>query len=171
MSTPFEIHITGDSSILYHADKLGIKTISVKLLAPDMSEMVIEDMTSYVLKSNKYEHVLEMVLNTVLKLTQAGVHISRVKIECPYLQEYIPQSIYLESHWQIEGIPTDRQFPISQNIRKLNKYMATDRTYHRDNYVAFKEKYKDVVTELCLFDTNIGGDLAWFEAYGMSIKN
>jgi hypothetical protein len=167
MAIPFEVHITGDSSILKHACSLGIKTIEVDLLRPNLSKMRTEYMTSYIFSRELYSTALESVFNTTLSLTKLGVDVERVKIECPYINEYIKQSLYLESHWDINGIPTDKTFPLSKNRNKHNRYLATDRTYDSSKYEDFKEKYKMVVTELCLFDSNLVEDFDWFKEYGL----
>lgn len=156
----FEIHITGDKSILERGEDVGMKTITINLLKPDRSYLRTEYMTSHVARHENYSECKRAIDKAVSKLKESGVKILRVKIESPYYGHYRDQSLYLESHFEAKN----DQFPISQNVRKTT-FLATDRVYNHDEYDNFLEEYKDVDVELCLFDTDIEEDKDWFDLY------
>ena len=154
----FEIHITGDASILEAAKP--IKTISVQLLTPKGEIIRTEYMTSLVMKAENYEACKIKVDEIAASLAASGVQISRVKIECPFYKHYADRAIYIESHF----VTQDFKFPVSRNARK-DSLLATDRTYIRAEFESFKERYKGVEVELCLYDTWVDEDLDWFKLY------
>lgn len=157
----FEIHITGDKSILKNGNDLGIKTISIDLLQPDRNFHRTEYMTSHVHKCENFEICRKYVDDTVDKLRKAKTNIIRVKIECPYYEHYVNDSIYIESHFE----DRNGRFPISKNQNK-DFYLATDREYNRELYKNFTERYNGEIVELCLFDSFVEEDLDWFSLYG-----
>lgn len=156
----FEIHITGDKQILAAGEKLGVKTIAVDLVKPDRSYFRTEYMTSIVYKCENYKACLWYVDQLLYSLRYMGVKVCRAKIECPWYDHYVGQSLYLESHFDA----TDNTFPLSRNQRKTT-FLATDRTYDHTAYKAFMERWKDAVKELCLFDSNVAEDADWFNLY------
>jgi hypothetical protein len=153
----FEIHITGEEAILEAANKLGVKNITIDLLAPDRKHHRTEYMTSDVKRFANYDSCKEYVDKLVKQL---GVHIIRVKIESPYYAHYKDQSCYIESHFDTEN----NEYPISRNQNKTT-CLSTDRCYEKDSYDAFREKYEGKVVELCLFDSYVEEDFDWFAFY------
>lgn len=152
----FEIHITGTDSIIDMAKKIPIKTIIIDLLKPDKSYHRTEYMTSQVHKAENYQACKDYVDSIVPRLGE----LSRIKIECPYYKHYVNQSVYIESHFNAVG----SEYPISKNKNK-DSFLATDREYKIKNYGFFHRNYKDVVVELCLYDTNVEEDKDWFDLY------
>lgn len=150
----FEIHITADKSILNN--ELGLKSIAIDLLKPDGTTLRTEYMTSQVARFSNYILCKEYV-DDIVRLIP---NVIRVKIECPYYNHYIDQSCYVESHF----LSDDFKFPTSRNQRKT-ELLATDRTYDKSEYQMFTEKYKDVIIELCLFDSYHTEDKDWFNYY------
>jgi hypothetical protein len=53
---------------------------------------------------------------------------------------------------------------MSRNKNKAT-ILATDREYKIENYEFFRRRYKDVVVELCLYDSHIKEDQDWFNLY------
>ncbi len=153
----FEIHITGQPSIIKELDSLGIKSIIVELLWPDHSLLRTEYMSSFVEKFHTYEDCKVYVDALVLRLKSP---IIRVKIESPYYEDYAQQSLYMESHFT----PFNNVYPISRN-KKSGKLMATDRTYIKSDYAWFLKKWKNEDVELCLFDSFVQEDRDWFNLY------
>src|SRR5689334_14136900 len=99
MIETFEIHITGDKSILQAAKPL--KTIEVQLLRPDKSILRTEYMTSHMQHmASGYKGCKQYVDDIVGYLKEIGVNIVRVKIESPYYEHYVAQSLYIESHFE-----------------------------------------------------------------------
>lgn len=156
----FEVHITGDNTIIENASKLNIKTIVVNLLRPTKEFFRSEAMTSFVVKFETFELCKKHVDQIVDKLKKMGTIIYREKIESPLYEHYTERSLYMESHFTA----INDQYPISQNARKTT-YLATDRVYDKNQYSAFAEKYKDKELELCLHDTNPTEDSDWFNLY------
>lgn len=156
----FEIHITGDESIIEVSKTLDLKTIEVWLLHPNKSRFRKECMTSIVKKFENYDSCKEWVDGLELQLRHKGVSIFRVKIESPYYNHYEAQSCYIESHFDASS----SLFPISQNARKTT-FLATDRRYCHDLYQDFLNQYKNTVVELCLYDSDVEEDRDWFNLY------
>lgn len=156
----FEIHITGDKSIVDTCKDLNLKTIEVDLLYPNKSVLRREYMTSIVQKFKDYESCRFYVDSTVITLMNAGVHVVRTKIECPFYKHYVEQSLYIESHFESKN----NLYPISKNAKK-DSYLATDRRYNKACYSDFCNLYQNCVVELCLYDPYIEEDADWFELY------
>lgn len=153
----FEVHITGDESIVTVAP---VKTIAVDLLLPDQSHLRTEYMTSQVYKFPSYQECKQHVDLLVSQLIALGVQIKRVKIESPIYDHYIKDSLYIESHFPA----TDWDYPVSRNLRKTAK-LATDRDYNQDKYKEFQEKHAGRELELCLYDKSLQEDLDWLSVY------
>lgn len=168
---PFEIHITADKSIHETARQIGFKTISVDLLAPDLSLLRTEHMTSHVQKFESYIECCQFVIKSSEKLHEAGSKLVRIKIECPsYVHTLEETSIYIESHWHTAmhtpSFPKDIKHPISRSQHKPN-LLSTARTYDKSKYAEWKNKSwgtKQIV-ELCLFDSFVEEDFDWFKLY------
>ena len=156
----FEVHITGDESIIASATSLGVKTISVDLLKPDQTSLRTEHMTSQVYKFPTYLECKQHVDKLVEQLTGLGVSIQRVKIESPIYDHYIKDSLYVESHFPA----TDWSYPVSRNVRKT-ELLATDREYNQAGYDSFRELHKGRDLELCLYDNNPQEDMDWLMIY------
>lgn len=156
----FEIHITGDESILKAAHP--IKTIAVDLVRPDLSVLRTEYMTSHVSRHSSYDMCRAYVDDIVAAMKEKGVQIVRVKIECPYYEHYRDQSLYMESHFLATGY--DGGYPMSRNKRKAD-FLATDREYDKAQYDEFREWWKNEDVELCLYDTFVEEDKDWFDLY------
>jgi hypothetical protein len=156
----FEVHITGDKSILTNAPLLSLRTIAVALLTPNETIHRIEYMTSDVLKYKNFEECKKAVLHFAQSLKKFDTEILRVKIESPYYPHYADNSLYIESHFN----SVDNKFPLSQNLLK-NFKLATHREYRKDRYEDFIDKYNGEVVELCLYDTFVDEDLDWFSLY------
>lgn len=154
----FEIHITGGQDIITLAKKLSLKTIVIELLNPDKSRFRTEYMTSHVAKFDNYQTCKDYVDDAAQKLGS----VVRTKIESPYYKHYVNQSVYIESHFDA----IDSKYPISKNQNK-DSLLATDREYRKENYEDFRRRYKGVVVELCLFDSNVNEDLDWFKLYAI----
>lgn len=153
----FEIHITGSQSINAELDRLGIKNIIIDLLTPNKEVLRTEYMSSFISKHNDLAECQRHVISILDQLTS---EIIRVKIESPYYEHYKDKSLYVESHFK----PFNELYPISRNA-KSNKELGTDRTYDKNEYEAFIEKWKDEDVEMCLVDTFIEEDKDWFELY------
>ena len=156
----FEIHITGDESIITVAKDLKIKTIVVDLLTPKRESLRHEYMTSLVYKAESYPICKTYVDDLVDQLESHGVQIKRVKIESPIYDHYIKDSLYIESHFPA----TDWQYPVSRNIKKQFK-LATDREYDVNQYHSFMNLHEGKEFELCLYDTNTHEDMDWITSY------
>lgn len=160
----FEIHMTADSRIL---DVTELKTITVDLLKPDFSLLRTEYMTSHIYKCESYQKCKEYVDNLTTELIDLGLNIIRVKIECPYYQEYKDQSLYFEVHYETY----ENKYPLSKN-RNKSTYLCTAREYDKTKYNNLIEKHynkekpqKEWTMELCLYDTYIEEDKDWFDLY------
>ncbi len=162
MNIPFEIHITGDSTINEALDKLGIKNIIIELLKPNGCLLRTEYMSSFVV-SLQYSEIHEYVLDIVSKLTECNI--VRVKIESPPITHLFPMSLYVESHF----IPKGNNYPLSRNTRS-GKILGTDREYSKSKYLEFLDKWKDEDCELCIFDTFKEEDYDWFNLYNFPIR-
>jgi hypothetical protein len=159
MIETFEIHITGDKSILTVAKP--IKTIEVNLLKPDRSILRTEYMTSHVQHmASGFAGCKEYVNDIVKCLEFQGVNIVRVKIESPFYKHYVEQSLYIESHFEDDHF----KLPTSQNPRHTMP-VVTAREYEQRWFEPFMEHYLPSVIELCLFDTNVDEDKDWFDLY------
>lgn len=158
----FEIHITGDESILEKANSLNLKTISINLLKPNKEVLRTEHMTSIIAKFENKDVCLGYVKDIANELANMGVKIIRVKVETPYYEHYVKDSLYMESHF----VDDSMKLPTSQNVKKT-KLLATDRTYDQNNYKKFKNLYtKDgYELELCIFDSYVEEDVDWFNLY------
>jgi hypothetical protein len=159
----FEVHITGDNSIHDIGQILCQKTIGIDLLRADKSVLREEHMTSLIYKyeqPNSYDICLRLVGQLAAIYVKNGVYVQRIKIECPYYQHYVDQSLYMESHFESD----DFELPTSRNQRKTT-FLATDRTYDKSEYQEFAEKYKGKELELCLYDTFVKEDKDWFDEY------
>jgi hypothetical protein len=157
----FEVHITGNESILNSAKSLGVKTISVDLLHPDGSRLRTEHMTSQIYRFANYQDCKKYVDELVGQLV--GVEIHRVKIESPCYEHYMDESLYVESHFPA----TDWSYPVSRNVRKEDR-LATDREYKEGaepGYYGFRERHAGRDLELCLYDSNPQEDLDWLQLY------
>lgn len=164
----FEVHITGDKKILETAKKLNIKTIVIDLVKPDKSYFRTEYMTSHTCRFNTYGECKNWVDNVVNQLVAAGVHILRVKIECPFYPQYIDQSLYFEVHYDA----VNNVYPLSRNQGK-DAFLCTAREYDRGKYDLLRQRHvkqvPEMVMELCLYDTNVEEDKDWFDLYENSI--
>lgn len=163
MIETFEIHITGDELILKAAKPL--KTIQVNLLKPDKSLLRTEYMTSHVQHmASGYEGCKKYVDDIVDYLeNQQGLNLIRVKIVSPYYRHYVPQSLYIESHFESDAF----HLPTSQNPKHAMP-VATAREYDKKYYEDFVEHYKKTIpatVELCLYDTDVNEDKDWFDLY------
>lgn len=158
----FEVHITGDESIIENAVKLGnLKTITVDLLRPDRSVLRTEYMTALVTKCDQYQTCHDQTMKLVEDFKNLGTKIIRVKIECPPYQHYFNSSLYMESHFKmIDDLTFIPFFPTSRNQKK-NKLLGTDRTYDKADYKRFSDTHQDNELELCLYDSFIDEDLDW----------
>lgn len=149
----FEIHITGEKSIMNELRLLGLKGIVIDLLKPDETVLRTEYMSSIAMKFDTFGECVNWVQNLVAILEKAVVKIIRVKIESPYYEEYVPLSLYIESHWTPNLSPlTNYGFPISRN-QGSRKLMATSREYNKDKFKEFVDKSRNTVVELCLLDS------------------
>ena len=155
----FEIHITGDESILKNGMQLGVKTIAVDLLKPDKSILRSEYMTSHIAKFNNFQDCVKFVDGLSHQLEQMGTKIIRKKIECPPYQHYLNSSLYMESHFKL-SLDATPNFPISRNQNK-DYLLGTDRTYDKSDYKRFHDAHQDDELELCLYDSFIDEDLDW----------
>ena len=153
----FEIHITGSKGINEQLDRLGIKNIIIDLLKPNYRVLRTEFMSSFISKHTNFEECKKYVDSILANLS---CEIIRVKIESPYYEHYKDQSLYLESHFR----PFNLEYPISRNIKSF-KDLATDRTYEKSQYEAFKKKWKRADVEMCLYDTFVEEDKDWFDLY------
>ena len=156
----FEVHITGSENIHQIAKGLGLKTIAIDLLQPDMNVLRVEHMTSHIYRFENFERCGEEVIKIVNQMRDSGVVIHRVKVESPDYQHYRTHSLYMESHFEAEGL----FFPLSRTHGK-EKLLATDRTYDQSRYDDFVKINKGRDLELCLWDTCVEEDLDWFECY------
>ena len=144
MIESFEIHITGDESIIVAAEQLGVKAITIELLKPDYSFFRMEYMTSQVMKFNNFQECKSRVDDLVDSLIKKGVSIKRVKIESPILEHYKNIALYLETHFPTPPacfLTEDAKLPISRNTKKKT-FLSTDRIYTKDKWDAFVEFYK-----------------------------
>lgn len=170
----FEIHITGDEKILNIGNELGLKTITIDLLKPNRSYHRTEYMTSQVHHAENYFECKAYVDDIVDKLVDKGVEIKRVKIECPYYKHYDYQSLYLELHYRA-GCNT---YPLSHTRGKdEDTYLCTVRTYDKGEYTTLLWNHtrgvvskRDLVIELCLYDTDVNEDKDWFDLYEQGIR-
>ena len=161
---PYEIHITGENTIISELNNLGVKNIIVQLLKPDGELLRTEYMSSHVIKRATYAEVLEFIDDLTSKLESK---IIRVKIECPPYKDLFEHSLYIESHFKPKRL-WGNIYPVSRNS-KSGKLMATDREYDISGYDLFLEKWADEDCELCLFDTFKEEDLDWFELYDVNL--
>jgi hypothetical protein len=154
----FEIHITGDESVIENAKKLDMSHISIDLLKPDKSVLRREHMTSHVRSFKDYEDCKAYVDEKVEAFKTLGTEIYRVKIETLYYEEFVDRSCYIESHF----IDVDKgNYPISRNARKT-EILGTDREYDKAKYEEFRLKHKGREVELCVYDTFVDEDKDWF---------
>jgi hypothetical protein len=158
----FEVHITGDESIIAACEKL--KTIAVDLLRPDLSVIRTEYMTSYEKKAPNYDICKMEVHGIVNWLNQERVKVHRIKIESPVYAHYIDRSWYIESHFDSDvRLP----YPLSRNQKKTS-LMGTDRVHGIKHYDDFMKKWEGSILEICLYDTFVAEDKDWFEAWGFN---
>lgn len=148
----FEVHITGDEKIHEVSRRLGLKTISIDLLRPDRTVLRVEHMTSQIFKFENYEKCHAHVQNVVDQLLAADVDIERVKIECPDYKHYREQSLYMESHFQInepKGYPTSKNQKIKKeyyDYNELRDYLQDKYNYDEWDYAGKYSKRKGVST-------------------------
>lgn len=154
MTIPFEIHITGDQNIL---KAKNLKTITIDLLKPDQSFLRSEYMTSQVIYSENFEKICSIVTDLCLELEKI-TQIQRVKIECPYYQQFLSQALYIESHF----VTKQGDFPISRNQKKV-ELLGTEREYDSAKFADFRKKWSGQIIELCVLDTNPEEDADWFD--------
>lgn len=162
MSETFEIHVTGSIETMQQASTLGIKTITIDLLKPDKSHYRTEYMTSHLHECDNYQQCQEYI-NEILSFLSGVV---RVKIECPkQYTHYIPQSVYMEIHGE-QGY--NNIYPMSLTRGKMD-IMITDREYDKDKYSDLIKRHvkstRNLITELCIFDSNVDEDKDWFDLY------
>lgn len=132
----FEIHITGSENINDALSKLGIKNIVVELLDPDNNIIRMEHMSSFVEQHEDDMDCYKRVMDLCDKLRHENVEIYRYKIETPYYEEYVGRSLYMESHFK----PNNNKYPMSRNVLS-GKLMGTDRTYNKNEYPTFMDKW------------------------------
>lgn len=158
----FEIHITGDSSlILAEFEAMGHKTLSINLLNPMHNAIGYEYMCCIQQKFETYEKCLEFTLELTAKI-KSGV--ARVKIESPMYHEYMDKAIYAEAHFIPEEPCT---LPTVYN-KNSKKFVSTERTYDKDKFLDLNTKYVNInysEVELCLFDSNPQFDDFWLSHY------
>ena len=152
----FEIHITGEKSILTYSD---MKTIGVRLLRPDLSVIRTEYMTSHRAKFESYRECKDFVDFHVKRIEKISP-IVRVKIETPYYEEYVKDSLYMESHFRTN----DNKYALSQNEKK-DYMLGTDRTYNPNQYCEFKNLWYNAEVELCVFDSFPQEDEDWLNLW------
>lgn len=155
----FEIHITGEEGINQEFADMGLKNIVVELLHPNRQLLRKEYMSSFVIKSTSI-HECTSYVNKILKNLKSKV--IRTKIECPVYEDYIEDSLYIESHFIPD--PADEGYPLSRNQRS-GKIMGTDREYNKENYQQFIRKWGNEDKELCMYDSFVEEDKDWFELY------
>ncbi len=154
----FEIHITGEESILKEFNDLGIKNITIELLTPDRQVLRTEYMCSLVKHFDSYEQCKDFVDDLEVSLKS---RIIRVKIECPYYPEYVERSVYIESHFSKHL----GKHALSRN-KMSGKIIGTSRMYEKEQYNWFRMLFKeDAEVELCLYDDYIREDFDWFKLY------
>jgi hypothetical protein len=154
--TIFEIHITGEPSIIQEFENMEIKTLEVDLLNPEKKVVGKEYMCSHIIKRQNYQECKQYVANLVNQLQSK---IFRIKIECPYSDEYFLDAVYAEVHWPTQ----DNVYPFVWNV-KSKKYISTCREYEVHKFLELKRKFenvKGVEFELCLLDTNVDFDKHW----------
>lgn len=156
----YEIHVTGDESIIENANKLGWKTIEIDLLKPDGSVLRREYMTSEIRKYKSLTNAFDDLILLTSNLHIMGTTVIRSKIEAPPYPYLSPLAFYLESHFETNS----NEYPISRNSKKT-KILATDREYNPDNFNAFIEKYKGRELEICLYDSDVNEDKDWFNLW------
>jgi hypothetical protein len=119
----FEIHITADEAIIEAAKELNVKTIIIDLIRPDQSLFRTEYMTSYIYRCENYDECKEYVDDITVKLTNLGVKIVRVKIECPLYQKYIGNSLYRicgqKAPTFVESLVAKRVSEANETVTKL----------------------------------------------------
>lgn len=152
----FEIHLTGNRSIIERCKPLQLKTIMVDLFDRNKQYMRTEYMTSIAKKFENYA-VCKSYVDVLVDYLQDS-EICRVKIECPYYDHYVNQSIYIETHFKSD----DASLPLSRNKNK-DYFLATDREYAQQNYSKFRDKYYGKELELCLFDSFPEEDKDWLD--------
>jgi hypothetical protein len=161
----FEIHVTGDPSIIQNARDLGLKTICVRLLRPNRTLLRREFMTSHRCRFADFDLCKKFVDRTVELLEEAGTEIYRIKIESPYYERYVKQSLYIETHFKPdENSPDIAKYPLSRNQIRIPP-LATDREYDQASYRKFMDFWKDKEFELCLYDSNKYLDHDWMSLY------
>lgn len=157
----FEIHITGrNNEIIKEFEKLKIKTLQIQLLDKNNNIVGFENMCSLVKKFKNYEECLNYVQRLLIRLDSS---ILRVKIETPYAEKYVEQSVYCEVHFPTKS----NQYPTVRNVNS-EKLVSTEREYDKDKYLKLKRKYESVEKsefELCLHDSNTGFDDYWLSFY------
>lgn len=160
----FEIHITGkDETILNYLNDKQLKGISIDLLTPDHTLLRTEHMSSLQQKFESYELCKNWVDELVSDMVSNNIEIVRIKIECPFYEEYASESVYVESHWRVPN-DTTCGYPVSRN-QGSNKCLATNRTYDKNTYSQFIEQEKGRQVELCMYDSFIEEDYDWFKIY------
>jgi hypothetical protein len=154
----FEVHITGEPSIIEEFDKLGIKSIKVELISPENKVMQVEHMSSFVVN---YDNIIDFSFYLQDLIYTIKSKIIRIKVEIPgFHREFDQQALYIESHFN----PINSIYPISQNLNS-GKLLGTAREVNKDKFNLFRSIWRDKEIELCIYDTNINFDLEWFKSY------
>jgi len=159
----FEIHITGEPSIIQEFEHKGIKTLEVNLLNPELKIVGKEYMCSHIVKATNYQECKTYVANLVNTIKSK---IFRIKIECPYMDKYFLDAIYAEVHFPTKE-DTDNIYPFVWNV-KSEKYISTCREYETHKFFELKRKFENIEKaefELCLLDTNIDFDKHWISHF------
>lgn len=156
----YEIHVTGDKSIIENAKKLGWKTIEIDLIRPDMSVLRREYMTSEV---RKYTNIYKAIIDAAIlcdDLLKMKTEVYRLKIEAPPLPMFFPFAKYVEAHFKTQNT----NYPTSKNSKK-DILLATDREYNPERYCTFLEKHVGKELEICVYDNNIKEDQDWLSLW------
>jgi len=160
----FEIHITGNKYIHEVGRQLGIKTIEIELLNPKKEIITTEHMTSIVHQSENYLSCKKYVDKLVNQLLPCNV--TRVKIECPWYEQYLKDTVYVESHFPplfpLEIMPPI--WPMSRNV-KSGKMICTLREYKELELFKYWCMNQSLELEMCVYDTNVNQDNYWFETW------
>jgi hypothetical protein len=162
--TLYEIHITGEPSIIDELSKLNIKNITVELYAPNGIILRKEYMSSFVEKFSTYRECVDFVNTLLQSLTSKVI---RAKIETPYDEKLLPFCYYVETHYPFTGC---YDYPVSRNVES-EKMMCTERSYMwgssgstvPEAVSKWKSEGKEI--EMCLYDSFMDEDSDWFDLY------
>lgn len=162
----FEIHITCEDPLFVEDVTISLRKIAVDLLRPDLTKLRTEYMTSHREEFDSFVKCKDAVDSYVERIKN-DYEVIRVKIECPFHKELINQSLYIESHFDInQTIRLDENvFPLSRSRHKT-EIMGTSRQYNKPYFHYFYDRWKPFgIVELCLFDSFVYEDLDWFDLY------